>query len=330
VTWTRKIGISSALAMAFSLSCGIVSAQNPVVTLPKPDADGWIKLWRGDNASDFFLYYSPTNTNKTFPDNTFKFSKDTIIVTGSPTGHIMFKQDFSHYRIRYEQMQPTTLGNCGMLVHVQTGDPALFGQFPRSIECQGDPKQGMGQIWCISNVWVSVHAKMVGGTPRYDPSAPLITYGGQNDNARKIFGINEPSMALNEWVKVEAEVHGSDSLAHFVRGETMIKYSNPIVASGGSNPTPGPVQKVLKSGLLAWQSEGVPVRYRNIYIKLFKEDPLYASLYETTSAADYRILPKAAAKPALRMEAGVLSVLRGSRSLTLTGRALPFANPEGR
>jgi hypothetical protein len=299
-------------------------SQTPAVQLPKPDSAGWIQLWRGNNQSDFFTYYNPTNSNNAFPDNTFKFNKDTIVVSGSPTGHLMFKQSFSHYRIRYEQMMPTRLGNCGMLVHVQLGDPALFNQFPRSIECQGDPTQGLGQIWCISNVWVSVHAKTGSGSPRYDPAAPLITYGAKSDNNRQIMGIKEPTMALNEWVLVEAEVHGSDSLAHFVRGETMIKYSNPHVAPANN---PDQVEKVLKSGLLAWQSEGVPVRYRNIAIKLFKEDPLYASLYTTGGMADYRILPKQAAKPVLKMDAGVLSVLRGSRSVTLTGRALPLANP---
>ncbi|MBW8887314.1 MAG: DUF1080 domain-containing protein [Fibrobacteres bacterium] len=295
-------------------------SQTSTVQLPKPDSAGWIKLWRGDNPQDFFTYYSPTSSNNAFPDNTFKFSKDTIVVSGTPTGHIMFKQSFSHYRIRFEQMEPTKIGNCGMIVHVQMGDPVLFGSFPRSIECQGDPTQGIGQVWCISSVWVSVHAKTGSGAPRYDPTAPLITYGAKDDNSRQILGVKEPAEALNEWVLVEAEVHGSDSLAHFVRGETMIKYSNPHV---GPANNPNQVDKVLKSGLVAWQSEGVPVRYRNIYIKLFKEDPLYASLYGTTGIADYRILPKAGVKPALRMEAGVLSVVRGSQALTLTGQALP-------
>jgi len=299
-------------------------SQTSTVQLPKPDSAGWIKLWRGDNAGDFFTYYSPTNSNNAFPDNTFKFSKDTILVSGSPTGHIMFKQSFSHYRIRFEMMEPTKLGNCGMIVHVQMGDPVLFGSFPRSIECQGDPLQGIGQVWCISSVWVSVHAKTGSGAPRYDSTAPLITYGAKDDNSRQILGVKEPAMALNEWVLVEAEVHGSDSLAHFVRGQTMIKYSNPHV---GPANNPNQVDKVLKSGLIAWQSEGVPVRYRNIQIKLFKEDPLYASLYGTTALTDYRILPKAAAKPVLQMESGVVSVLRGSRSLILTGRALPVPGP---
>jgi hypothetical protein len=308
--------------MAFSLFCGMVSAQNPVVTLPKPDSAGWIKLWRGDNASDFYTYYSPTNTNKTFPDNTFKFSKDTIVVSGSPTGHIVFKQPFSHYRVRFEMMEPTVLGNCGLLLHAQMGDPALNSQFPRSIECQGDPTQGMGQIWCISDVWVKVHAADTNGIPKYNPTAPEITYGAENTGKRQILGIKKPAMKLNEWVLMEAEVHGSDSLEHLVRGETIIKYSYPFVATDGKQT---PVQKVLKSGLLAWQSEGVPVRYRNIQIKLFKEDPLYASLYETTGIADYRIQPKATAMPSIRLEQGVIQVLRGDGAKAIvTGRILPL------
>ncbi len=311
----------SALALAAIVAVS-ARGQGAVVNLPKPDADGWIKLFRGNNASDFFTYYGSGSPNNTFPDKTFSFKDDTIIVTGTPTGHIIFKQSFSHYRVRYEQMQPEKIGNCGMLVHVQLNDPALWGSFPRSIECQGDPKQGIGQIWCISNVWVTVHATS-SGTPRYNPTAPLITYGAKDDGSRQILGIKEPEQKLNEWVLVEAEVHGSDSLAHFVRGETMIKYSNPHVAP----PTnPNQVEKVLKSGQIAWQSEGVPVRYRNIQIKLFKEDPLYASLYGTVGTTDYRILPKAAAKPNLRFQQGALRVMRGEgRIFTAAGRAFPLS-----
>lgn len=307
-------------ALAFSAIMAVAArAQGSTVALPKPDADGWINLFRGTNTSDFFTYYGSGNPNNPFPDKTFTAKKDTIEVTGSPTGHIIFKQAFSHYRVRYEQMMPTRLGNAGMLVHVQINDPALWGSFPRSIECQGDPGQGMGQIWCISNVWVTVHATS-NGTPRYNPTAPLITYGAKNDGSRQILGIKEPTLKVGEWVMIEAEVHGSDSLAHIVRGETMIKYSNPRVAPADK---PDQVEKTLKSGLLAWQSEGVPVRYRNIQIKLFKEDPLYASLYPTTAAADHRIMPKAGTKPSLRVGQGAIRVLRGDGSEAgLSGRAL--------
>jgi hypothetical protein len=296
-----------------------VRGQTPVVNLPKPDADGWIKLFRGNNAGDFFTYYNDKSKNNVFPDNTFKFKDDTIVVSGTPTGHIIFKQPFSHYRVRFEQMMPDRLGNSGMLVHVQINDPALWGLFPRSIECQGDPGQGMGQIWCISNVWVTVHATS-NGTPRYNPTAPLLTYGAKDDNSRQILGIKESPLKVGQWIMIEAEVHGSDSLAQFVGGETMIKYSNPRVAPPDH---PDQVEKTLKSGLIAWQSEGVPVKYRNIQIKLFKDDPLYAGLYGTTAAKDYRILPKAGAKAGLSLENGAVQVLqRGGKTSSITGRTL--------
>ena len=317
--WTEKTLKSSAWAITLGIFFGSTSAQTPVVDLPKPDANGWIKLFRGNNASDFFTYYSDKNSNNAFPDNTFKSSADTVVVSGTPTGHFIFKQPFSHYRIKFEEMMPDRLGNAGMLVHVQVVDPALGGVFPRSIECQGDPRQGMGQIWCISNVWVKVHAT-TNGTPQYNPAAGEITYGAKDNGSRQILGIKKPAMNVGEWVLMEAEVHGSDSLEHLVRGETIIKYSDPHVAPPNN---PNQVEKVLKSGLIAWQSEGVPVRYRNIMIKLFPEDPLYKTLYATTAANDYRIFPKTGARPSLGFSQGAVRILKGEQSRSVVGRALP-------
>ncbi|MEO6095536.1 MAG: DUF1080 domain-containing protein [Fibrobacteria bacterium] len=316
--WSHKARFNFTLAIVLGLFCGTIFGQTPVVSLPMPDAEGWIKLFRGNNASDFFTYYSDRSKNNAFPDNTFKSSADTVVVSGTPTGHIIFKQPFSHYRIKFEEMMPDRLGNAGLLVHVQVDDPPLFGSFPRSIECQGDPGQGMGQVWCIGNVWVKVHATS-NGTPQYNPTSPEITYGAKNDNSRQILGIKKPSMKVGEWVLMEAEVHGADSLEHLVRGETIIKYSNPHVAP----PTnPDQVEKVLKSGLIAWQSEGVPVRYRNIMIKLFPEDPLYKSLYTTSATKDYRIFPKSETRPSLGYSQGAIHILMGEDKRSVMGRAL--------
>jgi hypothetical protein len=297
-------------------------AQNPVVNLPKPDGEGWIRLFRGNNTADFYTFYGDSKRVNPFPDNVFTVKADTVVVTGNPVGHLMFRQSFSHYHIRFQMMMPSNLGNAGMLVHVQEGDPSLWGTFPRSIECQGDPNQGMGQIWCISNVWVTVRAKMAGNTPQYDSTAPAITYGAKSDNNRQILGDEKPSLKVGEWVTIEAIVHGSDSLEHRVRGRTIVKYTDPHVAPPND---PAKIEKMLKSGLLAWQSEGVPVRYRNIEIKLFPEDPLYKSLYPTTGITDYRILPKQGAKPALGLNRNAILILKGDgHAITLSGRSLPL------
>jgi hypothetical protein len=301
-------------AINFSLIVGVALTWSqivkPIVTLPAPNSSGWIKLTRGNNASDFYTFYSGATIaegRKTFPDNTFKYIGDTIDVKGTPTGHVIFKQPFSHYRIRYQYRFPEGLGNCGMLIHIQENDPVMWGTFPRSIESQGDPGQGMGQIWAIGQVWVTVHAK---SGPQYDPASPEIQYGAEDDNKRMITGIygyGKPQPAelkLHEWVTQEAEVYGSDSISHYAMNELMIKYRNPRVAP---RTNPNQVEKYLKDGVLGWQSEGVHVQYRNIEIKLFPADPLYASLY-TTGLESATIREKKTDAPVLEFRDGILRV----------------------
>ncbi len=282
---------------------------------------------RGNNASDFYTFYTgdiPAKSRKTFPDATFKYIGDTISVTGSPTGHIIFKQPFSHYRIRYQIRWPGGLGNCGMLLHIQENDSAMWGQFPRSIESQGDPNKGMGQIWAIGRVWVTVHAK---SGPQYDPASPEINYGGADDNSRLITGIHgygQPQpveLRLHDWVSFEADVHGSDSISHSVMGEVQIKYRNPRVAS---RTNANQVEKLLKDGLLGWQSEGASVQYRNIEIKLYPEDPLYKTLY-TTGLNQVTIREKAHANQGLEFRDGVLRLWQpgvGGQQINSLGQGL--------
>lgn len=302
----KAVTILLGVASVFSWS----QTVQPVIPIPAPNANGWIKLNRGNNASDFYTYYTgdiPAKSRKTFPDATFKYSGDTITASGSPTGHIIFKQPFSHYKIRYQIRWPGGLGNCGMLLHIQENDSAMWGQFPRSIESQGDPGQGMGQIWAIGRVWVTVRAK---AGPQYDPASPEIDYGGANDGARMITGIHgygQPrpaQLATHDWVIFEADVHGSDSISHSVMGEVQIKYRNPRVAPRNNA---NQVEKLLKDGLLGWQSEGASVQYRFIEIKLYPEDPLYKTLY-TTGLNQVTIRQKSSTSPLLEFRDGVLRV----------------------
>lgn len=292
---------SPAMLVAVVAFCAVNSfSQTPgraEVNLPKPDADGWIKLFRGDNPQDWFTMYGGGAT-KNYPDDVFKAKGDTLQVAGNPAGHVLFKQVFSHYRVSYQLHFPNNkFGNCGMLLHVQEKDPLLFNLFPRSVECQGDPNQGIGQLWCISNVWVDVKAKMDGNKPRYDSTAAVMTWGAANGGDRVITGKDGwggPKLTneLNQaWTTVEAEVNGSDSIKHFVNGIKVIRYDN--IRVGPANDSKK-VEKLLKDGLIAWQSEGVPVWYRNIKIKLLPKDPLYAKLYPVSVAKakpEHQIVP---------------------------------------
>ena len=282
-TIVKKIGFLM-LWVGFSASMG-----QAVVDLPTPDEDGWIKLSRGDNEDDFFIYSdsrsntTPADENEPFPNGTFSYRGDTIVVTGNATQHLMFKQRFSHYRVRFEMRFPGSTYNCGLLIHIQDDRPTA-GLFPNSLEAQGDPRQGMGQLWCIGDVWVDVHSSS-SGNPRWDPDEDEITYGGRDWNSRRVDGkdgYGNPSYSrlsqANGWVKMEADVHGADSIAHIVQDTVRIKYSNPRVSPNG---TPNNVIRTLESGLISLQAEGGAVWYRNLEIMLYPEDPLYDEVYTT-------------------------------------------------
>jgi len=259
-----------------------------------------MKLFRGDNASDFYIANNgntpPAKAQTAFPNSTYSISGDTIKVTGSPAGQVYFKIPFSHYRVRYQMRFPGNVGNCGMLIHVQADDAPTSG-FPRAVESQGDPTQGMGQLWPIGDVWVTVKAHMVSGRMQYSPNDPEVDYGGKDWNSRVVVGVNgwgQPNYnslanAHGGWVTQEARVYGSDSVVHLVEDTVRIKYRNPRVSSGG---TPNNVTKYLKKGLISWQSEGTPVWYRHLEIMLLPGDSLYQ---ETTSLGFHRgqmITPK--------------------------------------
>ncbi len=282
----NKLFVHSILAIAV---LGFYAATAQVV-LPPPDSQGWIHLFRGTNTGDFYIANNgalpPAQSKLTFPNATYGARGDTIQVTGSPSGQIYFNQSFSHYRIRYQMHFPGAQGNCGMLMHVQQNDPTTNG-FPRSMEAQGDPGQGMGELWAIGDLWVTVHAQPATAAnnnfPKYDPLAADIVYGGLNWSNRCVTGKDgwgQPSYtrlaATTGWVQQEAYLYGSDSITVLVADTVRIKYRLPRVSSGG---TPNNVTKYLTGGLNGWQSEGTPVWYRNMQIMLLPGDSLYNPTY---------------------------------------------------
>lgn len=345
---TSKSGQRSlGLAGLACLWAGLAWSQTPVVTLPKPDAEGWIKLFRGDNTSDFYSFMGtsrlvPSKNKGPFPNNVFTVvAGDTIQSLGSPAGHLIFKQPFSHYRVSFQLRWPGSVGNTGLLTKVQEDDTAQSQGFPRSVECQGDPNQGIGQIWALGTLggqnggtWITFHGKKIPHpadwaagqqATQYDPASPEMDFGGGGDPYNNLIvgkpGYQKPKPAAvsnGGWVTVEVESHGKDTTRHFVDGELVMEYRNPRIAPRNNADQ---VIKYLTSGLFAWQSEGSRVWFRNMKIKLFPGDSLYASLYPTTAIGEHTLMPKAAAKPVLGLEGNVLHIRTGDgKARTLTGR----------
>lgn len=318
----------------------------PTVNLPKPDAQGWIKIFRGDNQSDFSLYTgngSPAQeATKAGFGSIFMVqgNGDTIRTTGMPNAQLIFKQNFSHYIMEVDLRWPDRLGNTGVMTKVQWNDAGQGGALPRGIECQGDPGQGMGQIWALGSIdgqsggtWITVRARMVAHpmfsgqmAAQADSAQPEIEFGGVGaPNNNLIIGYPgwqkpHPAALDNKgWVTIRAEAHGKDTARHFIDGVKVMQYRNPRIAPKNNSAQ---VVKYLTEGMFAVQSEGTPIWYRNWRIKLLPEDPLYASLY-TTRLLEAPAVRKQPERYRLGFDGATMRVLSdGGSASTLDGRRI--------
>ncbi len=310
---------------------GSLRAQTiPTVNLPKPDADGWIRIFRGNNQSDFAVYTSggaPGKEAVAFGAPFYVQSGDTLRTTGSPNGQLIFKQNFSHYIAEVQLRWPKGIYNTGMLTKVQWNDNGQGGGLPTSVECQGDPNQGIGQVWCLgpesARPWITFHGKTVSNGAQVDSTKPEIDFGGTGANC--IVGIPgwqqpHPSAVDNGgWVTIRVESHGKDTTRHFVDDIKVMQYRNPRIAKQNNA---NDIVKYLSEGMLCVQSEGGEVWYRNWRIKLLPDDPLYASLYSSTFLFQ-------SARPVLKAPESVQMRFNGG-ALTIFSEGIPVSDMRGR
>ena len=77
----------------------------------------------------------------------------------------------------------------------------------------------------------------------------------------------------DQWVTVEAEVHGNGVIKHIVDGETVLEYEKPqlderdpdarrLIKNG---------EKMLQGGSISLQAESHPIEFRKVEIRPLKE-----------------------------------------------------------
>lgn len=71
-----------------------------------------------------------------------------LVSLAKPGGHIITDAIHENYRLTVEYRFAAKPGNCGVLVHAST-PRALYGMFPKSIECQL-MHENAGDFWCIA------------------------------------------------------------------------------------------------------------------------------------------------------------------------------------
>jgi hypothetical protein len=219
------------------------------------DLDGWVPKITGYAAGDNFA-----NTFRV-ENGVLKVSYDGYDGFGSRFGHLFYRQPFSHYVIAVEyRFVGTQLAggpewgfkNSGIMIQGQAVETMRKGQdFPISIEVQLLGGRGDGM-------------------PR--PTANLCTPGTNVVKDGKLVTqhcveARAPTFHGEEWVRVEAEVHGSGQIVHRVNGVAVMSYEQPQI--GGANvsdfdPAMKQDGKLLEEGSISLQSESHPVEFRKV------------------------------------------------------------------
>lgn len=99
-----------------------------------------------------------------------------------------------------------------------------------------------------------------------------VEYQGKID-PRHCIPSSAKTYKLDEWVTAEAIVLGDSVITHIINGDTVLRYQHPQIGGGVVHNYDPKIKidgKLLKSGYIALQSEGQPVDFRRVAIRVLQ------------------------------------------------------------
>ena len=244
--------------------------------LAQPPAD-WQPLFNSRDLSgwDIKIAGRPLNDNYL---NTFRVEGDMLRIAydqyknfDEKYGHLYYKQELSHYRLRYEYRftgsqtpggAAWNVRNSGVMLHSQSAESLALNQhFPVSLEMQllgglGTGPRHTGNL-CTPGTEVFMNGKL---RPEHCTDSDSKTYDGDG------------------WVRAEMIVIGDSVIHHLIEGDTVLTYEKPRIGGGFTNAgiTAKNVgqdvvdfwlkrqNEPLKSGYIALQAESHPIDFRRV------------------------------------------------------------------
>ena len=282
-----KLLLSSALLMT-SLAChstwmasesccddggGDCCASEDGDSAGEPEVDGlepgWIALFNGRDLTGWVPKFAGSELGVNFRD-TFRVEDGLLVADYSAYedfngqfGHLFFEAPFDHYRMRVEyrfvgEQVPGGPGwawrNSGVMVHGQ--DPASMTvdqSFPVSVEIQmlGGPADENGGERSTANLCTpGTHVTMLGEVDRrHCINSTSETYRG------------------DRWCLLEIEVEGNDVIRHFMDGQLVLEYTQPILDKTDSDAKrllDAGAPRDLDQGWISLQAESHPVQFRRV------------------------------------------------------------------
>lgn len=268
----------------------VASAPRGTRAAPVADEDGWITLFDGETLDGWTpkVRGYPVGEN---PLDTFRVEDGKLVVSyenyehfENRFGHIFYETPFSHYRLSLEYRflgEPATgteewaYRNSGAMLHSQAPETMPPAQdFPISIEFQFLGGLVEGEHRATGNLC----------TP-----GTHVTLDGVFTEEHCIWS-SSPTIYGDEWVTAEALVLGSDRVVHFINGEAVLEYTDPVTGGGvvsEHDPAMKPEGEPLGEGYISLQSEGHRIEFRNIRVRNLKGcmNP-HAANYETWYVQD--------------------------------------------
>lgn len=237
-------------------------------------SDGeWIQLFNGEDLTDWTPkivgHEAGDNFGNTFrvEDGLIKVRYDEYETFGNRFGHLFYKDEFSHYRLKVEyrfvgDQAPEAPGwayrNSGIMIHGQMPETMDIDQdFPTSIEVQllgsDSTTERTNMNLCTPGTNVVMNNE-------------LILDHCINSSSELYFD--------DMWVTAELEVRGNDVIYHILNGDTVIQYNNPQLDERDYTYTKlidlNKGNKMLSKGSISLQSEGHPIDFRKVEILILE------------------------------------------------------------
>jgi hypothetical protein len=233
-----------------------------------PNRKDWIQAFNGKNLDGWIMkitgYPLGENYGNTFrvENGLLKASYDHYPEFGNKFGHIFYRTKFSHYIVAVEYRfvgeqakggPAWALRNNGIMLH-----------------CQAPETMGKDQDFPIS-----VEVQLLGGGPTGERSTANMCSPGtevfHNGEIVKGHCLNSTSQTYrgDQWVRVEAEVLGSEHVRHNIEGKTVLEYTNLQIGGGNVSHFDPTVKKdgtPLSEGYIALQGESHPTEFRKVEI----------------------------------------------------------------
>jgi len=278
-----------------SLHVALLLLASPVAHAAGPDEREWLQLFDGKSLDAWTPkiagYEAGVNFRDTFrvENGLLKVAYDKYDRFENQFGHLFYDVAFSRYVIAVEYRfvgEPTpgapdwAYRNSGVMIHGQTPQSMPKDQdFPISIEVQLLGGNGSAERHTANLCTPGTHVVMDG---------KLETEHCIDSRSKTYHG--------DQWVRVEAEVHGDGLVIHRVNGEEVLRYEKPQIGGGVVSNYDPSVKKdgqLLEAGTISLQAESHAIEFRKVELLNLEgcTDPKalnYKSYFEKSDPASCR------------------------------------------